>query len=51
MVHQAMLSHSFELRSRLTPVTVRIDGDPAARRELAPYLDIARIHQIDQDHS
>ena len=36
------------LCTRLAVVCVWIDGQTTARRELAPYLDVLRIHQLDE---
>ena len=38
----------FPLGTRLAIVCVWIDGQTTARRKLAPYLDILRIHQLDE---
>ncbi|MNV58168.1 hypothetical protein D3C71_1505280 [compost metagenome] len=48
MVQQPVLGHGLVLRSRASVVAVRIDGDAAARREFAPHLNIARVHQGNQ---
>ena len=36
----------FPLCTRLAVVCVWIDGQTTARRKLAPYLDVLRIHQL-----
>ena len=38
----------FPLCTRLAIVCVWIDGQTTARRKLAPYLDVLRIHQLDE---
>ena len=38
----------FPLRTRLAVVCVWIDGQTTARRKLATYLDVLRIHQLDE---
>ena len=38
----------FPLCTRLAVVCVWIDGQTTARRKLAPYLDVLRIHQLDE---
>lgn len=48
MIHHPMARHLLVLRSRFPVVAIRIDRDAAARSELAPYLDVARVHQFDQ---
>lgn len=48
MIHQAILRHLLIFRTRLAVVAVRIDGNAAARCELAPHLNVFRVHQLDQ---
>lgn len=48
MIHHPMARHLFILRPRFPVVAIRIDRDAAAWSELAPYLDVARVHQLDQ---
>ena len=38
----------FPLCTRLAIVCVWIDGQTTARRKLAPYFDVFRIHQLNQ---
>ena len=38
----------FPLCTRLTVVCVWIDGQSTTRRKLTPYLDVLRIHQLDE---
>ena len=38
----------FPLCTRLAIVCIWIDGQTTARRKLAPYLDVLRIHQLDE---
>ena len=38
----------FPLCTRLAIVCVWVDGQTTARRKLAPYLDVLRIHQLDK---
>lgn len=38
----------FPLSTRLAIVCVWVDGQTTARRKLAPYLDVLRIHQLDK---
>ena len=38
----------FPLCTRLAIVCVWIDRQTTARRKLAPYLDVLRIHQLDE---
>ena len=45
---KALFCRLFPLCTRLAIVCVRIDGQTTARRELAPYLDVLRIHQLDK---
>ena len=48
MEMKALFCRLFPLCTRLTVVCVRIDGQTTARRKLAPYLDVLRIHQLDE---
>ncbi|MNR55322.1 hypothetical protein D3C85_1756630 [compost metagenome] len=48
MIDQPVLSHRFIFGSRAPPVAVRINGNAAARGELAPDFNIAGLHQGDQ---
>ena len=43
---KALFGSLFPLCTRLTIVCVWIDGQTTARRKLAPYLDVLRIHQL-----
>lgn len=45
---KALFGSLFPLCTRLTVVCVWIDGQTTARRKLAPYLDVLRIHQLDK---
>ena len=45
---KALFCSLFPLGTRLTIVCVWIDGQTTARRKLAPYLDVLRIHQLDE---
>ena len=45
---KALFGSLFPLCTRLTIVCVWIDGQTTARRKLAPYLDVLRIHQLDE---
>ena len=45
---KALFGSLFPLCTRLTVVCIWIDGQSTARRELAPYLDVLRIHQLDK---
>ena len=45
---KALFCRLFPLCTRLTIVCVWIDGQATARRKLAPYLDVLRIHQLDE---
>ena len=45
---KALFCSLFPLCIRLAVVCVRIDGQTTARRKLAPYLDVLRIHQLDE---
>ena len=43
---KALFCRLFPLCTRLAVVCVWIDGQTTARRKLAPYLDVLRIHQL-----
>ena len=45
---KALFCRLLPLCTRLAVVCVRIDGQTTARRKLAPYLDVLRIHQLDE---
>ena len=45
---KALFCRLFPLCTRLAIVCVWIDGQTTARRKLAPYLNILRIHQLDE---
>ena len=45
---KALFCSLFPLCTRLAVVCVWIDGQTTARRKLAPYLDVLRIHQLNQ---
>lgn len=45
---KALFCRLFPLCTRLTVVCVWIDGQATTRRKLAPYLDVLRIHQLDE---
>ena len=45
---KALFCRLFPLCTRLAIVCVWIDGQTTARRKLAPYLDVLRIHQLDE---
>ena len=45
---KALFCRLFPLCTRLAVVCVWIDGQTTARRKLAPYLDVLRIHQLDE---
>lgn len=45
---KALFGSLFPLCTRLAIVCVWIDGQTTARRKLAPYLDVLRIHQLDE---
>ena len=45
---KALFCRLFPLCTRLAIICVRIDGQTTARRKLAPYLDVLRIHQLDE---
>ena len=45
---KALFGSLFPLGTRLAVVCVWIDGQTTARRKLAPYLDVLRIHQLDE---
>ena len=46
MEMKALFCRLFPLCTRLAVVCVWIDGQTTARRKLAPYLDVLRIHQL-----
>ena len=48
MEMKALFGSLFPLCTRLAVVCVWIDGQTTARRKLAPYLDVLRIHQLDK---
>lgn len=45
---KALFCSLFPLCTRLAIVCVWIDGQTTAWRKLAPYLDVLRIHQLDE---
>ena len=45
---KALFCSLFPLCTRLAVVCVWIDGQTTARRKLSPYLDVLRIHQLDE---
>ena len=45
---KALFCRLFPLCTRLAIVCVWIDGQTTARRKLAPYLDVLRIHQLNK---
>ena len=45
---KALFCSLFPISTRLSIVCVWIDGQTTARRKLAPYLDVLRIHQFNQ---
>ena len=45
---KALFCRLFPLCTRFAVVCVWIDGQTTARRKLAPYLDVLRIHQLDE---
>ena len=45
---KALFCSLFPLCTRLAIVCVWVDGQTTARRKLAPYLDVFRIHQFDE---
>lgn len=45
---KALFCRFFPLCTRLAIVCVWIDGQTTAWRKLAPYLDVLRIHQLDE---
>ena len=45
---KALFGSLFPLCTRLAIVCVRIDEQSTTRRKLAPYLDILRIHQLNE---
>lgn len=46
VIHHAVLRHFLILRARLPVVCVRVNGNPATRREFAPYFNVAWVHQL-----
>ena len=48
MEMKALFSSLFPLCTRLAVVCVWVDRQTTARRKLAPYLDVLRIHQLDE---
>lgn len=48
MEMKALFCRLFPLCTRLAIVCVWIDGQTTTRRKLAPYLDVLRIHQLDE---
>ena len=45
---KALFCRLFPLCTRLAVVCVWIDGQTTARRKLAPYFDVLRVHQLDE---
>ena len=45
---KALFRSLLPLCTRLAVICVWIDGQTTARRKLAPYLDVLRIHQLDE---
>ena len=45
---KALFGSLFPLGTRLAIICVWIDGQTTARRKLSPYLDVLRIHQLDE---
>ena len=45
---KALFRSLLPLCTRLAVICVWIDGQTTARRKLAPYLDVFRIHQLDE---
>ena len=45
---KALFCSLFPLCTRLAVVCVWIDGQTTSWRKLAPYLDVLRIHQLDE---
>ena len=45
---KALFCRLFPLCTRLAIVCVWIDRQTTARRKLAPYLNVLRIHQLDE---
>ena len=43
---KALFRSLFPLCTSLAVVCVWIDGQTTARRKLAPYLDVLRVHQL-----
>lgn len=48
VVCHAVPSDFLPAGARLAVVTVRVNRDAAARRELAPDLDVLRLHELDE---
>ena len=48
MMGQSVPCHLFPLGSRSAVVAVRVNGNAATGQELAPDLDICRLHQLNQ---
>ena len=48
MVCHAVPSDFLPAGARLAVVAVRVNRDAAARRELAPDLDVLRLHELDE---
>ena len=48
MLHEAVLCEALVLRVRTAVVGVRVNRDAAARQELAPDLDVLRVHEADE---
>ena len=46
MEMKALFRRLFPLCTRLAIVCIWIDGQTTARRKLAPYFDVLRIHQL-----
>ena len=45
---KALFGSLFPLCTRLAIVCIWVDGQSTTRRKLAPYLDVLRIHQLDE---
>ena len=45
---KALFCRLFPVCTRLAIVCVWIDGQTTARRKLAPYFDVLRVHQLDE---
>ena len=45
---KALFCRLFPVCTRLAIVCVWIDGQTTTRRKLTPYLDVLRIHQLDE---